>query len=139
MRRSVIISLAIAMGISFLCLLGLQVSYISEILDMRRIHFQEDVKRSLTQVTHQLEVEEASRYLEQGPEAMTGTVENAQILSNSSRSNPFFTPSVSIELITSSPAPDSIPLRINSRASRWVFSRPPLASGRSGWRRYGTK
>ena len=72
MRRSVIISLAIAMGISFLCLLGLQVSYISEILDMRRIHFQEDVKRSLTQVTHQLEVEEASRYLEQGPEAMTG-------------------------------------------------------------------
>ena len=72
MRRSVIISLAIAMGISFLCLLGLQVSYISEILDMRRIHFQEDVKRSLTQVAHQLEVDEASRYLEQGPEAMTG-------------------------------------------------------------------
>ncbi len=60
------------MGISFLCLLGLQVSYISEILDMRRIHFQEDVKRSLTQVAHQLEVDEASRYLEQGPEAMTG-------------------------------------------------------------------
>jgi len=72
MRKSTIISLGIAMGISFVCLLGLQVSYISEILDMRRAHFKEDVKRSLNQVVHHLEVDEASRYLEQGPDAMSG-------------------------------------------------------------------
>ncbi len=72
MRKSTIISLAVAMSISFVCLLGLQVHYISEILDMRRVHFREDVQRSLNQVAHQLEVDEASRYLEQGPEAMTG-------------------------------------------------------------------
>lgn len=72
MKKSTIISLAVAMGISFVCLFGLQVRYISEILDMRKLHFREDVQRSLNQVVHQLEVDEASRYLELGSEAMTG-------------------------------------------------------------------
>ena len=39
---------------------------------MRKVHFNEDVQRSLNQVAHQLELNEASRYLEQGSDAMTG-------------------------------------------------------------------
>ena len=46
--------------------------------------------------------------------------------SSSSRSKPFFTPSVSIELTTSSPAPFFTPCSSQSSASMPVFSRPPL-------------
>lgn len=60
------------MGISFVCLLGLQVRYIDEIMDMRKSHFVECVNRSLNQVAHQLEVDEARRYIEQGSDAMAG-------------------------------------------------------------------
>ena len=72
MRKSAIIFLSVAMSISFVCLLFLQVHYIKEILDMRSMHFREGVERSLNQVVHKLEVDEAGRYLEQGPEAMSG-------------------------------------------------------------------
>ena len=72
MRKSAIIFLSVAMSISFVCLLFLQVHYIKEILDMRKMHFREGVERSLNQVVHKLEVDEASKYLEQGPEAMSG-------------------------------------------------------------------
>jgi hypothetical protein len=43
----------------------------------------------------------------------------------SSRSNPSFVPSASIELTSSSPAPRSIASRAQSRASRFVAVRPP--------------
>ncbi len=72
MKKATIISLVVAMSISFVSLLALQVHYISEILEMRKLHFRENVERSLNQVAHKLEVDEASRYLEQGPEAMSG-------------------------------------------------------------------
>jgi len=72
MKKSTITILAVVMGISFVCLLGLQVRYIDEILGMRKAHFEEYVSRSINQVAHKLEVDEATKYLEQGPEAMLG-------------------------------------------------------------------
>ena len=72
MKKSTITILAGVMGISFACLLGLQVRYIDEILGMRKAHFEEYVSRSINQVAHKLEVDEASRYLEQGSDAMIG-------------------------------------------------------------------
>ena len=60
------------MGVSFVSLLGLQVRYIDEILGMRKAHFEEYVGKSINQVAHKLEVDEASRYLVQGPDAMSG-------------------------------------------------------------------
>ena len=72
MKKSVIGILAVVMGISFACLLALQVRYIDEILGMRKAHFDEYVGRSINQVAHKLEVDEAARYLEQGSDAMIG-------------------------------------------------------------------
>ncbi len=72
MKKSIISILTIVMGVSFVCLLYLQVQYIEEIIGMRKIHFDESVSRSLYQVAHHLEVEEATRYLEQGAVAMEG-------------------------------------------------------------------
>jgi len=60
------------MGLSFASLLFLQMRYMLELLDARRIHFEESVNRSLYTVAHQLEIEEAKRYLEQGNEAISG-------------------------------------------------------------------
>ncbi|MBQ9641586.1 MAG: HAMP domain-containing histidine kinase [Bacteroidaceae bacterium] len=72
MKKSTITILAVVMGFSFACLLGLQVRYIDEILGMRKAHFEEYVSRSINQVAHKLEVDEATRYLEQGSDAMIG-------------------------------------------------------------------
>ncbi|MCQ2212884.1 MAG: HAMP domain-containing histidine kinase [Bacteroidaceae bacterium] len=66
MKKSTISILAIVMGISFLSLLGLQLRYIHEIMDLRHQHLQESVSRSLYEVAHQLELDEATRYIEQG-------------------------------------------------------------------------
>ncbi len=60
------------MGLSFLALLGLQMRYIQEILDTRKAHFEESVSRSLYTVAHQLELDEAKRYLAEGPDALEG-------------------------------------------------------------------
>ena len=62
------------------------------------------------------------------PEAMIGTAHRAATASSSSKSKPFFTPSVSMELTTSSPAPFLTPCSSQSSASMPVFSRPPLAN-----------
>lgn len=60
------------MGASFVSLLILQMRYIEEIISSRRIHFEETVSRSLYETAHQMELDEAKRYMEQGPDAMTG-------------------------------------------------------------------
>jgi two-component system phosphate regulon sensor histidine kinase PhoR len=60
------------MGISFICLLALQVYYIEEVLDLRRLHFVESVNRSLLATAHELELDEATRYLNQGSDAIEG-------------------------------------------------------------------
>ncbi|MBQ6964690.1 MAG: HAMP domain-containing histidine kinase [Bacteroidaceae bacterium] len=72
MKKSIIIVLATVMGVSFLCLLLMQMRYIEEIISLRHAHFDESVSRSLYETAHQLELSEAKRYLEQGSEALTG-------------------------------------------------------------------
>ena len=63
MKKTTITILAAVMGISFICLLALQVYYIEEVLDLRRLHFVESVNRSLLATAHELELDEATRYL----------------------------------------------------------------------------
>jgi len=72
MKKTTISILAVVMGISFVSLLGLQLRYIREILELRQQHLQESVSRSLYEVAHQLELDEATRYLEEGPDALKG-------------------------------------------------------------------
>lgn len=60
------------MGISFACLLALQVYYIHEVRDLRRRHFDESVTTALSQVAHQIELDEAALYLEKGAHRMAG-------------------------------------------------------------------
>jgi len=64
MKKSTIWILGIVMGLSFLSLLYLQVSYIEEMVKMRNEQFDESVKRSLYQVSKNLEYDETLRYLE---------------------------------------------------------------------------
>ena len=72
MNKRTILILALIMGLSFITLLIMQMSYVDEILNMRRQHFEESVNRALTNVSHQLELSETARYLEQGSEAAEG-------------------------------------------------------------------
>ena len=53
------------MGISFLGLLYLQFSYIEETVKMRDEQFDEAVRRSLYQVSKDVEYEETKRWLEE--------------------------------------------------------------------------
>lgn len=71
MKKTAITILTIVMGISFVCLLALQVNYIDEILNLRRQHFESSVSRSLYEAAHQLEVAEAAYYLGNGNEDIT--------------------------------------------------------------------
>ncbi|MEG2573679.1 MAG: histidine kinase dimerization/phospho-acceptor domain-containing protein, partial [Bacteroides sp.] len=64
MKKSTIWILGIVMGLSFLSLLYLQVSYIEEMIKMRKEQFDESVKRSLYQASKNLEYDETLRYLE---------------------------------------------------------------------------
>ena len=64
MKKSTIWILGIVMGLSFLSLLYLQVSYIEEMVKMRRGQFEENVKRSLVQSVRNLELVETQKYLE---------------------------------------------------------------------------
>ena len=52
------------MGVSFLCLLYLQVSYIEEMVNMRKEQFDESVTRSLTKAARNLELDETYRFLQ---------------------------------------------------------------------------
>ena len=64
MKKSTIWILGIVMGLSFLSLLFLQVSYIEEMVKMRRGQFEESVNRSLVQSVRNLELVETQKYLE---------------------------------------------------------------------------
>lgn len=72
MKKTALTILTIVMGLSFACLLALQVHYIDETLTLRRRHFESSVSRSLYETAHQLELDEATRYLEEGPDALKG-------------------------------------------------------------------
>lgn len=64
MKKSTIWVLGIVMGLSFLSLLYLQVSYIEEMVKMRREQFDESVRRSLVQACRNIELVETKKYLE---------------------------------------------------------------------------
>ena len=64
MKRTTIISIAIVMGLSFLALLLLQLSYIEEMAKMKKEQFDESVNRSLYRASRNLEFNETLRYLE---------------------------------------------------------------------------
>lgn len=72
MKKRTILTLALVMGLSFITLLVMQMRYVDEILNMRRQHFEESVNRALANVSHQLELAETARYLEQGSAAAEG-------------------------------------------------------------------
>lgn len=65
MRKSTIWILGGVMGVSFLILLYLQIGFMNQMATMRRQQFDDSVKRSLYQVAHTLEMEEAKKYLEE--------------------------------------------------------------------------
>lgn len=65
MRKSTIWLLAVVMAFAFAGLLYLQVNYVSIILKTRSEQFNETVKRSLRQVSKNLELDETRRYLEE--------------------------------------------------------------------------
>ena len=64
MKKSTIWAIATVMGLSFLGLLYLQLSYIEEMAKMKKEQFDESVNRSLYQASRNLEVNETLRYLE---------------------------------------------------------------------------
>lgn len=64
MKKSTIWILGVIMGLSFLSLLYLQVSYIEEMVKMRNEQFDESVKRSLYAVSQSVEFDETRRWLE---------------------------------------------------------------------------
>ena len=73
MKKSTIWILGIVMGLSFLSLLYLQVSYIEEMVKMRRGQFEENVNRSLGKAVHNLELVETKKYLEKNVAAQERT------------------------------------------------------------------
>lgn len=64
MKKSTIWAIAVVMGLSFLGLLFLQLSYIEEMAKMKKEQFDESVNRSLYQASRNLEMNETLRYLE---------------------------------------------------------------------------
>lgn len=63
MKKSTIWVLGIVMGLSFLSLLYLQVSYIEEMVKMRKGQFDESVQRSLVQACRNIELVETKSIL----------------------------------------------------------------------------
>lgn len=64
MKKSTIWIIAVIMGFSFLGLLYLQISYVEEMVKMKREQFDESVNRALYQASRNLEMNETLRYLE---------------------------------------------------------------------------
>lgn len=64
MKKSTIWTIALIMGVSFIALLWVQVSYIEEMTKMKREQFDESVTRALYQASRNLELNETLRFLE---------------------------------------------------------------------------
>ena len=64
MKKKTIWTIAIVMGLSFIILLGLQLTYIQEMANMKKEQFDESVNRALYQASRNLELNETLRYLE---------------------------------------------------------------------------
>jgi len=83
MKKSTILILGIVMGLSFLVLLYLQVSYIEEIVRMRQEQFEESVKRSLAQACKNIELVETKKYLEADVDATERAARLSKIINDS--------------------------------------------------------
>lgn len=64
MKKKTIWIIAVIMGLSFVILLGLQLTYIQEMANMKKEQFDESVNRALYQASRNLELNETLRYLE---------------------------------------------------------------------------
>ena len=64
MKKIVVWILGFVISVSFVVLLMMQLRYMKEMSLMRHQEFEDAVKRSLYEVAHQLELEEAKWYLE---------------------------------------------------------------------------
>ena len=64
MKKSTIWLIAGIMGISFLTLFYLQTRYFEEVYDMRKVQFNESVKRSLYEASRKIELDETQERLE---------------------------------------------------------------------------
>ena len=64
MKQKTIWTIAIVMGLAFVILLGLQLTYIQEMANMKKEQFDESVNRALYQASRNLELNETLRYLE---------------------------------------------------------------------------
>lgn len=87
MKKTTITILTVIMGISFACLLFLQVHYIDEILSLRRQHFESTVSRCLYEVARKVEIAEATKYLE----GDGGQFNNTPTTASTSTSDKYFT------------------------------------------------
>lgn len=96
MKKRTIWTIATVMGLSFLGLLFLQLSYIEEMVKMKKEQFDESVNRSLYQASRNLELNETLRYLEMdmnrtrhgknGKERVSNETDNARPQSHESSS-----------------------------------------------------
>ncbi len=64
MKQKTIWTIAITMGVAFVILLGLQLTYIQSMANMKKEQFDESVNRALYQASRNLELNETLRYLE---------------------------------------------------------------------------
>lgn len=64
MKKKTIWTIAVIMGLSFIMLLLLQLTYIREMANMKKEQFDESVNRALYQASRNLELNETLRYLE---------------------------------------------------------------------------
>ena len=74
MKKSTIWILGVVMGLSFLSLLYLQISYIEEMVKMRNGQFDESVKRALMAASKEAESAEVVRWLNEDISEAVGTI-----------------------------------------------------------------
>ena len=92
MKKSTIWILGIVMGLSFLSLLYLQVSYIEEMVKMRKGQFDESVQRSLVQACRNIELVETKKYLEDMSRVMHSILRMMRLLRKKQHSCPGSSP-----------------------------------------------
>ncbi len=85
MKQKIVWILSITMGLSFVCLLYLQVRYIEEMAEMRKGQFEENVWRSLAQAARNLELVETKKYLDKDVTELLRAEQRAQDLAASQR------------------------------------------------------
>ena len=121
MKKSTIWIIAVVMGISFMGLLYMQISYIEQMAKMKKAQFDESVKQSLKQVSRNLELNETLHYLEKDVNeverkaqrqdstivnGLDGTIQQAHQFSVSAEDGTQYT---SFELKTFAIKPSSVP------------------------------